>query len=113
VSDEKQILQMALEMCCDEMGHDASYWTDRAAMALAGPRDTEMPSMSMACRAAHVTARAAMLNAEIAGLQAGNLNRADRGHAPAYDDDAFTEVYNRYKDLELENLTAFLLGKQD
>lgn len=34
IDDEKQILRKALEMACAESGWDASYWTDRAAMAL-------------------------------------------------------------------------------
>lgn len=113
MDDEKQILQKALELACDEGGWDVSYWTDRAAMSLPAGTDVETRSMSQVGRAAQVTARAAMLNCEVAMMQAANQERLSNNLAVAYSDSDFHAVYCKYEDLETDNLTAFLLGKQD
>lgn len=62
-------------------------------------------------RSAFIIARAAMLNAEIAGMQAENLSRANRGLSPAYDEALFQGMISNYSDLYHNNLLTYLRGE--
>lgn len=48
-------------------------------------------------KAAFVNAQAALLNAEIAGMQAENQHRLSRGETIAYGEDGFHEAFKRYE----------------
>ena len=43
-----------------------------------------------------VMAQIAFMNCELGGMSAENAIRAMRGEAPAYNEDAFYDVYRRY-----------------
>ena len=67
--------------------------------------------MNEAQRIAFVTARAADLNARIAGMVAENMQRAARGHSMAYDDASFCKVADEYA-FDYNSLTLYLQGGQ-
>ena len=63
-------------------------------------------------RAAFVVAQAAMLNAEVAGMQAENMARVHLGQAMAYQEDAFRDVVNKYQGTIGHNQAiTFLMGE--
>lgn len=59
-------------------------------------------------RSAFVIAQAAMLNAEIAAMQAENQMRAHRGETPAYADMEFNAVIGRYNILTWNGCLSYL-----
>ena len=61
-------------------------------------------------RIAFVIARAADLNARIAGMTAENMQRAACGHSMAYDDAAFCKVADEYA-FDYNSLTLYLRGE--
>ena len=64
--------------------------------------------MDSTSKSAFIVAQAAMLNAEIAGMQAENQWRANCGHSPAYDGTAFQFVIERYGCLDCNSVLAYL-----
>jgi hypothetical protein len=46
---------------------------------------------------AYINAQVALLNAEIATMQAANAMRIHRGETPAYGEEQFTKVLERYE----------------
>ncbi len=59
-------------------------------------------------KAAFIMAQAACLNAEIAGMVAENQWRAHRGESPAYSEQGFQQVLERYSILTWNGAIAFL-----
>lgn len=48
-------------------------------------------------KAAYVMGQAACLMAEVAGMQAENMQRESLGHSMAYDEQAFADAINKYQ----------------
>lgn len=53
--------------------------------------------MDAAARAAFVQSQAACMNAELAAMQAANLERVSNGHSIAYDEAAFLALPDKYQ----------------
>lgn len=60
-------------------------------------------------RAAYIQAKVAVMQAEIAGMQAANQYRLANGHTIAYDEEAFLELPIRHG-LGENDVIAFLRG---
>lgn len=61
-------------------------------------------------KAAYVIAQTAMFNAHIALMQAENADRANRGLAVAYKEEAFAETIKEYGNLHHNELIGFFHG---
>lgn len=66
--------------------------------------------MDKEARVAFVIAQAAMLNAEIAAMNAANQMREMQGQAVAYGEEEFQGVLNKYSHLGYNELECFFAG---
>lgn len=64
-------------------------------------------------KASYVNAQVALLNAEIAGMQAANTYREGRGETIAYGEDEFGYLFDQYKPILHSDALIKLFGEEN